>query len=105
MPQRRYVSTTKRDATGAKKGAKWQNSSQRHTTSKTRGRRAAEHHVPRWANPEIGDTARHWTLGWELAHGVCEGCRLCLTGCEDVTRLTGDQYVKRWRQGMRGAMT
>ena len=58
-----------------------------------RGLKAHNKQIPRYANPFTGSQARAWTFGWNKAHGVCEGCKLCLNGTEAMPA-TLVQYLR-----------
>jgi hypothetical protein len=64
-----------------------------HQIGRLTGNQAANKRIPRYANPWVGDRARSWTYGWNIAHGECESCELCLVGTEKVDYSLED-YVK-----------
>ena len=100
--RRAYVIARTRDGlAGGPRTRSAMNANQRHASGRTRGARAARRGDQRWANPDTGETARFWTLGWESVHGDCAGCAGCATGCEDASGLTGEQYLARWRRRLR----
>jgi hypothetical protein len=81
-----------RDATGKK--SKKSTASTRAFIS--RGKIAAESGVPRYNNPEVATPARAWTYGWNMAHGICRGCKLCGEKIGTRKQMSYSDWLKRY---------
>jgi len=69
---------------GTKKSKSGSDEKQSEKNIKNAGARSHGKGTPRYGNPCIGDRAKLWTHGWNVAHGECKGCELCLVGNKKI---------------------
>ena len=60
------------------------------------GMEAHRKNVPRLLNPQLGHRGKSWVYGWNLEHGLCEGCPQCLSGNKVVR--DGSERIKEKKE-------
>jgi hypothetical protein len=59
--------------------------------------------IPRYMNSQIGGRGKSWAYGWNLEHGLCEGCPQCRSGNKVVR--DGSERIKEKKKNEKDIKT